>query len=174
MSQLIVRGVKIESYKCKSENPSLTYKIKCRASWSQTVCETMGWEKAPSGFGNGKLDGALLGISMSLEPNATTLKDYRFDIKISKVGSFRHLAKTEDEKTVRRELEFVVTTITDDAHVVLANYMAHCGPADDAGQMRIVYSAEEQEVLPGTTPEPIDKPRGRKKEKEAEASSAVQ
>lgn len=175
MSQIIIRGTKIEEVSFKPGNPSPIFKIKCRANWSETVCEAMAWSKEPQGFGNGNLEGQLLGISMILEPSARTLKDYRFDMKISSVGSFRHLAKTEDEKVVRRELEFVVTTIAEDAAVVLANYVAHCGPADDAGQCKITYSAEEQGTLTETPAEgEADKPRGRRKEKEAEAAGAVQ
>jgi hypothetical protein len=122
----------------------------------------MGWQTEPNGFGNGSLEGKLAAVSMSLEPSAKNLKDYRFEITCNSVHGFKHKAKTEDDTVTKRELEFIVTTVAADAATVLAGYIEHCGPAADAGQCKIQYSAEAQMEIGEGEPVP-DKPRGRKK-----------
>ncbi len=175
MSQLIIRGAHIQSYEvyCAS-NGQFTIEAKIRANWSDTVCREMKWTEEPQGFGNGSLDGGLAGISMILEPNKQVLKDYRLDVGISKVSKFKHVAKIKDGKVEGRELEFVVTTVADDAGAVLENYVRHCNPGDDRGQCRITYNAKEQKKLDdkqdnllGTEPEAEMKTRGRRKAAEA-------
>lgn len=163
MASLIIRGTKLMEFTGYCANSGqMTYELKCRAAWSDTVCEAMGWQKEPAGFGNGSLEGGLFGISMILEPSSKTLKDYRFDIAIGKVASFKHIAKTEDGDVVHRELEFVVTTTAEDAPVVFSRYMEKCCPGDDRGQAKIQYSEEEQQEL-GDEGAPAEKPRGRRK-----------
>jgi hypothetical protein len=169
MSSLIVRGAKIEDASIyRSKGGQLTVDVKFRASWSDVVCETMAWTKEPSGFGNGALEGQLFGVSMMLEPTSKNLKDYRLDIGISQVSKFRHLAKTEDGEVVSRELEFIVSTIADDAPAVISEYIRHCGPGDDRGQLKLTYSAEEQQTLGEEGAPAEEKPRGRKKAAKAE------
>lgn len=168
MSQLIARGVSIEDFKgyAAASGGAFTLEIKLRASWSKEVCESMGWTAEPSGFGNGKLDGKLFGVSMQLEPNAKTLKDYAIDIGVGQFDSFRHIVKTEDGDTTGHEFEFVATASGENALKALpyvATYVEKCGPAGDRGRAKLVYNAEEQQKLEGVEPEPIDKPRGRKK-----------
>lgn len=165
MSQLILRGTSIDHVKMHcSTNGQMTYEITCRAAWSDTVCREMHWTEEPQGFGNGNLDGKLFGINFILEPTGKQLKDYRFDIPISQVAKFKHVAKIKDGEVSGRELEFVVTSVAEDAPVVLSSYMAHCNPGDDRGQAKIVYNAEEQTKL-GEDGKPADeKPRGRRKE----------
>lgn len=169
MSSLLIRGAKIEKAEMScANNGQRTIKITFRASWSDTVCREMGWSEEPVGFGNGSLDGQLFGISMMLEPSSKTLKDYRIDIPISQVGSFKHRAKTEDEHTVKREIEFVVTTVADDAAVVIDNYIKHVGPGAERAQCKITYSSEEQQELgEGGAPAEPEKTRGRRKAAES-------
>jgi hypothetical protein len=164
MSTLIIRGATLKEIKGKcSAGGQFIMSAKFRAAWTDTVCKEMSWTEEPSGFGNGKLDGELLGINMIMEPSAKNLKDYRIDIPISKVSKFRHIAKTEDGEITHRELEYVVTTIFDDAPVLLSNYLKHCGPAEDAGQCRITFNAEEQQKLDIAPAEESGKQRGRRK-----------
>lgn len=164
MSQLITRGTALKEISAYcSENGQFTVEAKCRCSWSENVCNELGWTFNAEGFGNGSLEGKLLGISWIMEPNGKALKDYRFDLTINSVGKFRHILTKEDH----HELEYVVTTVADDAIVVLSNYLAHCGPGEDLGQAKIVYNAEEQTTL-GEGGAPADeKPRGRRKAAEA-------
>lgn len=169
MSQLIARGVKIEDFKgyAAATGGAFTLEIKFRAAWSKEVCESMGWTAEPAGFGNGKLDGKLFGVSLQLEPNAKTLKDYSIDIGVGQFDSFRHIIKTEDGDTTGHEFEFVATSSGENALKALpyvATYVEKCGPAGDRGRAKLVYNAEEQEKLPGTEVIPEDKPRGRRKE----------
>ncbi len=189
MSQLILRGVTIVNVTLAASSPKREIEIKCRATWSDTVCKQMEWTEEPKGFGNGGLEGKLFGVNMILEPNKKELKDFRFDIPISLVSKFRHIAKSEDGEVTNRELEFVVTSVDDEAPLVLDNFLKHVSVSDDAGQCKITYSAEVQETLgeggqpadkdqptlgEGGEPAPteIDKPRGRRKS--AAASEAVQ
>lgn len=172
MSQLIIRGTRIIEFSGSvSANGQMTYEFKCRSTWSDVVCREMGWTEEPVGFGNGSLDGKLHGISMILEPSSKPLKDYRFDLAISQVGKFKHLAKVEDGEVSGRELEFTVTTVADDAHIVLDNYVRHCGPGDDRGQAKITFNAEAQQKLEEQPEGEIEeKARGRK----AKSAEAVQ
>jgi|SRR5579885_5269 len=169
MANLIIRGVRLMEY-CGycNNNGAMVYELKCRAAWSVPVCEQMGWQKEPNGFANVGLEGKLYGISMVVEPNSKNLKDYRFDININLVGGFKHIAKTENENVVHRELEFVVTTSAEEAPMVFSNYMAHCCPGDDRGQAKINFSEEEQMDLDeggdGEWDGAEKKPRGRKKQ----------
>lgn len=172
MSQLIIRGTKITKINgFVSANGQMTYEFVCRASWSDVVCKAMCWTEEPIGFGTGALDGKLHGISMILEPSSKNLKDYRFDLSISQVGKFKHIAKIEDGEVSGRELEFAVTTVAEDAHIVLDNYLRHCGPGDDRGQARITFNAEAQQKLEEQPEGEIEeKARGRK----AKSAEAVQ
>lgn len=172
MSSLIIRGTRIMEYTGYCNNSGQhAVDFKCRANWSDTVCEGMGWAFEPKGFGNGSLEGKLFGINLIMEPNKKELKDYRFDIGISQVSKFKHIASVEEGDVVSRELEFVVTSVADDAAAVLKEYVQHCGPGDDRGQCRITYNAEEQQSLPTgegeEAPEANEKVRGRKKAAEA-------
>ncbi len=170
MSSLIVRGVSIEEFTgyC-SKSGQMTYEFTCRAAWSDVVCRELGWTEEPVGFGNGNLEGKLHGVNLIMEPSDKKLRDYRFDVPISTVGSFKHRCKIEDGVVSNRELEFVVTTVAEDAASALNEYLKHCGPAGDRAQVKINFSAEEQTTL-GEGGQPAeDKPRGRKKEK-AEAA----
>jgi hypothetical protein len=167
MSSILIRGTRIkEATMYCSQSGQLAVDFTCRASWSDTVCETFGWQKEPNGFGNGSLEGKLAAISMRMEPNGKQLKDYAFDITITSVHGFKHKAKTEEGTVTTRELEFIVTTVAEDAPAVLANYIQHCGPGEDAGQCKIQYSADEQQTLEEAPAEeaPEEKRRGRKKE----------
>ncbi len=159
MSQLITRGARImdASFYCGSNGTALTLEIKMRAAWSEPVCREMHWDFTPEGFGNGKLEGSLNAVSLTLEPNDKKLKDYAIDIGVGLVSKFRHIAKTEDGDTVKREMEFVVTTSGENAAKALpsvATYVEMCGPGDDRGQCKITYNAAVQETLPGTKSEP--------------------
>lgn len=171
MSKLVIRGTKIDDakfYAASTGGGAFTLEIKFRAAWSKPVCDQMGWNSQPDGFGNGKLEGKLTGISLSLEPNATNLKDYALDITIGQVDSFRHIAKTEDGEVTTREIEFVATASGENALKALhyiATYVEHCGPVGDRGQCKITYNAEEQMEIEEAPPIVADeKPRGRKKE----------
>ena len=172
MSSMIIRGTRILEYSgfCNASG-QFTVEFKCRANWSEPVCQEMDWTVEPHGFGNGNLDGCLHGINMILEPNKAALKDYRFDIGISKVDKFKHVARVKDGEVEGRELEFVVTSVADDAGAVVEAYIRHCGPGDDRGQARIQFNAEEQQTLPtgegNAAPEANEKVRGRKKAAEA-------
>jgi hypothetical protein len=167
MASIIIRGTRIkEATMYCSQSGQLTVDYVCRASWTDTVCEAFGWQKEPNGFGNGSLDGKLAAITMKLEPAAKTLKDYAFELAINSVHGFKHRAKTEDDTVTKRELEFTVTTVAEDAAMVLSRYIQHCGPADDAGQAKIQYSPETQmeigEEAEGS--EADGKRRGRKRD----------
>lgn len=181
MSKLIIRGIRIEDFKCYSAatGGAFTMEVKWRADWTPEVCSEMGWTSEPKGFGNGKLGGKLTGVSMSVEPNAKPLKDYAIDFAVGQFSSFRHLAKTEDGKVSGREFEFVSISSGENALRALpfvAAYVEKCGPADDRGQCHITYNAEEQPKLvgidekqpslPGSEP-PAEKVRGRRKAAEA-------
>ncbi len=176
MSKLIIRGVEIEDFKCyaaSSGGGTFTMEIKCRADWTKEVCNAMDWNYEPNGFGNGKLEGKLFGISMAMEPNAKTLKDYAIDISIGQVGSFRHIAKTEEGAVTKREFEFVATAAGEHALKALpfiTSYVEHCGPAGDRGVCKITYNAEEQQTLTDAEPEAEEKVRGRR----AKSAEAVQ
>lgn len=181
MSKLIIRGAGIEDITSWCNNEGLrVVEITMRAAWSSTVCEEFNWTKEPSGFGNSPLDPKrLAGVNMILEPTDKKLADYRMDLAISHVGSFRHLAKTEDGEIVSRQLEFVVTTVADDALTVLDQWLKICGPAKATGQCQIRYEAEKQMELgeegkpaDGTDAPPAPEPmRGRRK---ASADAGVQ
>ena len=168
MASLLIRGTRLKEAKLYCSNSGqLAVDFTCRASWTDTVCEQMGWTKTPEGFCNGGLEGDLAAVNMMMEPNNSNLKDYRFDLKISSVHTFKHKAKTEEGEITKRELEFVVTTSDPQAPAVLALYLEKCGPGDDAGQAKIVYTTEEEEdakqaVIPGT--EEIAGKRGKGKE----------
>ncbi len=166
MASILIRGTRIkEATMYCSQSGQRTIDFTCRASWTDTVCDQFGWQKEPNGFGNGSLEGKLAAISMRMEPNSKSLKDYAFDIPVSSVHGFKHKAKTEDDTVTKRELEFIVTTTAPDAHDVLSLYLEKCGPAEDAGQAKIQYSPEEQmEIGEEGTPEPDAKPRGRKRD----------
>lgn len=170
MSQLLLRGCRIEDYTgyCSTSGQG-TIEIKLRAAWTDTVAREMGWAEEPTGFGNGNLEGGLNGISMILEPNKKDLKDYRLDIKISKVYKFKHRAKTEGGDVVTRELECVVTTNEEGVVSYIEQYVCRCGPGDDRGQCKIVFNAEEQMKIEGTEPAAEEKTRGRRKESAAVA-----
>lgn len=176
MSQLIARGVRIEEFKCYagSSGGAFTMEIKLRAVWTKEVCENMGWTPEPSGFGNGKLDGKLFGVSMQLEPNAKTLKDYAIDISIGQFDSFRHIIITEDGDVRGHEFEFTATASGENALKALpfvATYIEKCGPAGDRGRAKLTYNAKEQQSLPTgegeEAPEANEKVRGRNKAAEA-------
>jgi hypothetical protein len=169
VSQLIVIGTKIEEFTgfC-SANGQMTYEFKCRSAWSDVVCREMKWTEEPLGFGNGNLDGSLYGINMILEPNKAALKDYRFDLPISKVSKFKHVASIKDGKVSSRELEFVVTTVDETTPQVISLYISKCYPGDDRGQAKIVFNAEEQPKLGENGKPAEEKPRGRKRAAKAE------
>lgn len=168
MSNLILRGVTVQdvSLYCNNEGKRVA-EIKCRAAWSDTVCEEMGWAKEPLGFGNGSLNSSLGAISVILEPNSKGLKDYRIDITASKVDKFRHLAKTEEGETVTRQLEFVISTLAEDAALVLDKWLVNVGPSDSTAQCKINYNAKQQLELVEPPAGEDDKPRGRKREQAA-------
>jgi hypothetical protein len=170
MSTLLIRRTQVIEYTGYCNNSGQhCVEIKCRASWSDTVCEELGWEPDPKGFGTGALEGKLFGVNMILEPNSKNLKDYRFDIPISQVSKFKHIVKMEEGEVSGRELEFVITTVAEDAAAVLKNFVQHCGPGGDRGQCKIQYNSEEQQKL-DVEPEAeqtTSKPRGRQKSKEA-------
>lgn len=167
MSTLITRGTRIEqalSY-C-SNSGQRTIEMGCVADWSDVVCTTMGWTVKPDGFLGGKLNGALLGSNVIFDPNKGTLKDYRFDIPISKVSGFKHIVHEKDGEVVKREIGFTITTVADDAAAVLDEWFKNVGPSDSSAQCKINYSEEKQETLPHTDPDtdaPAEKVRGRRK-----------
>lgn len=164
MSKLTTRGTALQEYTAFcSENGQRTVEAKFRCAWSDTVCHEMGWQSDPAGFGNGSLEGTLLGINLIMEPNAKNLKDYAFDLAISKVGKFKHVLTKDDH----HELEYTVTTVAEDAVEVLDRYLQKCGPADDRGQAKITFNAEEQQTLEDAAPEEGEKVRGRRKAAEA-------
>lgn len=170
MSQLIIRGASLRetTFKATKKSGQMTTEATFRASWSKPVCKEMGWTEEPTGFGNGMLEGKLTGISMTMQPNDKKLKDYAFDISINSVGQFKHVILTDkDREGTREELQFVVTTVAEDAHAVFFQYMKMCNPAEDRGEVRITFSAEEQMELEEEEPEPEAKPRGRRKAAEA-------
>jgi hypothetical protein len=169
MSKLTLRGTSIEEIKswCAT-NGQRTVEIKCKAAWSEPVCEEMGWSFDPSGFGNGSLEGSLSAVGMIIEPADKQLEDYRFDLAISKVDKFKHVVETDEGDIVSRHLQFVVTTIADDALAVLDQWLKVCGPAEAKGQCQIRYEAEKQmelgeggEPAEEEAPEPVV--RGRKR-----------
>lgn len=171
---LLLRGVTVQDVAmyCSNEGKR-TVEIKCRAAWSDTVCEELGVVAEPNGFGNGSLKCQLAAISMILEPNSKQLEDYRLDIAVSKADKFRHIAKTEEGDVVTRQLEFVVTTIAEDAAVVMDKWLTHVGPSDSTAQCKITYNAKQQLPLTESgdsapAEEPVgEKPRGRKRSAEA-------
>lgn len=164
MSKLITRGTALQEYTAFcSSNGQRTVEAVFRCAWSDTVCEEMSWQKDPAGFGNGSLEGTLLGISLIMEPNAKNLKDYTFDLTISKVGKFKHVLTKDDH----HELEYTITTVAEDAVEVLDRYLQKCGPADDRGQAKITFNAEEQQGLVDEGEEVVEKTRGRRKAQEA-------
>lgn len=168
MSKLIVRGTQVLEYTGYCNNSGQhTVDIKMRADWTDKVCEAMGWAFEAQGFGTGKLEGKLFGISLAMEPNKEALKDYRYDISISQVSDFKHVANMKEGEIVGHNLEFTVTSVAEDATAVLKEYVQHCGPAGDLGQCRITYNAEEQMKIEAGTgdaaPEAEEKVRGRKK-----------
>ena len=171
MASLLIRGTRLKEAKMYCSNSGqLAVDFVCRSAWTDTVCDQMGWMKEPQGFGNGSLEGNLSAVNMILEPNSKNLKDYRFDLKVNSVGSFKHKAKTEDDEITKRELEFTVTTVDPDAPAVLALYLEKCGPGDDAGQARIVFVSDEEEEAKQTTIPGVEVEgprRGRKKNAEA-------
>lgn len=176
MSQIIFRGVTIEEANSFCGNDGKrTFEVKCRAAWSEPVCKEMGWSYEPDGFGNGSLDGSLATVNVAMEPNGKLLKDFAFDITASKISKFRHIAKIEDGDTVSRQLEFVITTLDEEAHTVLNNWLVSVGPSDSTAQCKATFNAKvkdgtvedkRQQTIPGTEVEPPaeEKPRGRKKE----------
>lgn len=169
MSQLTLRGVTVEDVYCYCSNEGKrTVEITCRAAWSDTVCDELAIVKEPSGFGNGSLKVQLAAVSMILEPNSKPLKDYRADMSISKMDKLRHIAKTEEGDVVTRQMEFVVTTIAEDAMLVMDKWLTFVGPSDSTAQCKITYNAKQQLELvepDATTDVPAgeDKPRGRKR-----------
>lgn len=175
MSKLIIRGIAIENatFHSQKNGGAFTLEVKYRAAWSDTVCKEMGWVNEPSGFGNGTLIKKLTGISLSIEPNAKTLKDYAIEITIGQVSSFRHIAKTTDGKVSSHEFEFVTISSGDAALAALpyvAEYVNKCGPAGDRGQCVLTYNAEAQMKIGENAtagspeaPEAEQKARGRRK-----------
>ena len=174
MSKIIFRGAtidRIKSYCTKAGHR--TVEIAFRAAWTDTVCEEMNWQLEPTGFGNGALEGKLAGKSMAVIPNGVKLKDYGFDIPINTVEKFKHVAEVEDGDVVSRHLRFVVKTISDDAPLVLDNWLKNVGPSDSLAQVTVQYNTEEQmPLVDPSAPETTEAaPRGRRK---ATADGAVQ
>lgn len=169
MSNLLIRGTTVEevlSY-CSTAGQRMI-EATLEADWSEPVCPEMGWTVEPEGFGNGSLDGKLNGINMILEPNKKDLKDARFDIAISTVGTFKHKATVKDGAVVDRKLRFKITTVAEDAHLVFNNWLTQVGPSDSKAQCRIIYNAEEQMTMDAPPAEAVpsevteERPRGRK------------
>lgn len=145
MSKITFRGATIDKYESYCSNAGqTTVEIHFKASWSEPVCETMGWTKEPKGFGNGSLDGKLAGISMMVEPNGAQLRDYRFDIRIDSIGKFKHVAKEKDGEVVDRSLTFIATTTDESAPLCLDKWLRAVGPSDSTAQVAATYNAEEQ------------------------------
>jgi hypothetical protein len=169
MSSLLIRGTTLKSFKtfC-NKSGQMVVEAKFRASWSDTVCSTMGWVDKTEGIGNANLEGKLFGISLSMEPNKPALKDYRFDISINQVAKFKHVVAVEEGEVVGRHLEFVASSTAEDAHQVLYEYAKHLGPGEDIGQAKIQYAAEKQMKIGEDAEPPIAaeeaKPRGRKRD----------
>lgn len=168
MSKLILRGAFIREYTSYvAAGGQRTIDVKLTANWTKPVCELLDWEEAPKGFGKASMEGSLHGVNMIMEPSDSALKDYQFDIPIGTVGSFKHVPVLDGEGRIgRRELHFEVTTVADDAALVLDNWQKHIGEA--TAQCRITYNAEQQQELldPEKEAEP-EKTRGRRKAQEA-------
>lgn len=171
---MTLRGASVESVKAKcSTGGQRQVEIRMTAAWSDVVCREMQWIEVPTGFGKGALEGELAAVNIIWEPSDKRLLDYRFDMTISKVNKFKHVTETKDGEITSRHLQFVVTTIADDALEVMDQWLKFCGPAAAKGQCKIRYEAEKQLELGDGDAPPIaaegdEKPRGRRGGKAAE------
>ncbi len=180
MSSILIRGASITGFWAETNNEGkVAVIINMVADWTKNLADEMKWTEEPSGFGRGALTNKLIGRTMILEPNGAKLKDYRMDLSIGLVNQFKHVPVVKDGNVVSRKVEFQVHAIAEDSQLYLSlfNWQSNVGPSDSKAQCKISFSDKEkdqmklgddgkQATIPGTEAEPIDKPRGRKRDTE--------